>query len=91
MIAIFLLVILFLIFVYISIRNREGLMAQYTPINVDSDSTENIYEDILTDSNNSLYDQKYVQMDKNDVLLDMKYFNNATNILFAYKAKNLGI
>ncbi len=91
MITIILLVLLFLLFVYISIKNREGLMNQYTPINVDSESRLNIYDDVLKNPSSPLFDQKFVEMNKDDVLLDMKYFNNATNIIFAYKAKNFGV
>jgi hypothetical protein len=90
MFTIILLVLLFLLIAYISHKSREGLMNQYTPINV-TDENLNIYTDVLTNPSNSLFDQKYVEMNKEDVLLDMKYFNNATNILFAYKAKNFGI
>ncbi len=97
MIKIFLLVLLFLLFVYISIQQKEGLMNQYSPINVthkknddNSDDPTYIWKK-LTDTNSDLYDEKYTKMNEEDVLLDMKYFNNATNIIFAYQAKNIGI
>jgi hypothetical protein len=97
MIKIFLLVLLFLLIVYISIQKKEGLMNQYSPINVvhkkNDDGTEDptyIWKK-LTDPNSDLYNEKYPNMNEEDVILDMKYFNNATNILFAYQAKNIGI
>jgi hypothetical protein len=93
MIKIFLLVLLFLLIVYFQRQKeeKEGLMNQYDPIDVSTDGSSNIYEDKLTNPSDSLYEPKYTEMDKNDVLLDMKYFNNATNIIFAYQAKNFGV
>jgi hypothetical protein len=97
MIKIFLLVLLFILIVYISIQQKEGLMNQYSPINVtrkknddNSDDPTYIWKK-LTDTSSDLYDEKYTNMNEDDVLLDMKYFNNATNILFAYQSKNIGI
>ncbi len=97
MITIIFLVLLFLLYVYISMnfmkknQGKEGLMNQYSPINVNTDLSSNIYDNVLTNRTSSLFDQKYIEMNKEDVLLDMKYFNNASNIIFAYKAKNFGL
>jgi hypothetical protein len=90
MITIFTLVILFLFIVYLSIRQKEGLMNQYNPINVSNESNANYIWSKLTNPSDELYEDKYTKMNKDDVLLDMKYFNNATNILFAYQSKNIG-
>jgi hypothetical protein len=91
MITIFLLVLLFLFIVYLTITKKEGLTNQYKPINVtDETATDFIYKK-LTQPTESLYEPKYLKMDRNDILLDMKYFNNASNIIFAYKAKNIGV
>ncbi len=97
MITIIFLVLLFLLYVYISMNYmkknevKEGLMNQYSPINVNTDLSSNIYDNVLTNRTSPLFDQKYLEMKKEDVLLDMKYFNNASNIIFAYKAKNFGL
>ncbi len=97
MIKIFLLVLLFLLIVYISIQQKEGLMNQYSPINVthkkndDGNNDPTYIWNKLNDPDSDIYDEKYAKMDEEDVLLDMKYFNNATSILFAYQARNIGI
>lgn len=74
------LLLLFILIVYLS-KRKEGLMNQYSPINIRKTDPDYIYKKMIT-TGDTLYDSKFTVMKEADVISDMSYFNNATSIIY---------
>ena len=92
MIKIVLLLILFLIYVYVSTQ-KEGLK-NYQPIvrdnkvygvNVVKGNKNHIYNRLI-DPKDPLYQERFKSYHRSDVILDMQYFNNASYLMQSYNA-----
>lgn len=80
MIAILLVLIIFLFYVYI-IRLKEGLKNQYDPISVNNDMLDPLFTR-LTNLDDKFYDPKYSEYLYEDIKMDMQYFNNTSALLW---------
>ena len=80
MIAIILVLIIFILYVYV-IRSREGLQNQYDPISVNNDKLDPLFTR-LTSLEDKFYDPKYSEFLYEDIKMDMQYFNNTSALLW---------
>ena len=95
MIKIVLLLLLFLLYAYIS-RRREGLKNYLPIVGEDTEGKEKIYGvNVIKDHENhihsrlinpkdKLYQARFEEYHRSDVILDMQYFNNASYLMQAY-------
>lgn len=95
MIKIVLLLLLFLLYAYIS-RRREGLKNYLPIVGKDTSGNEKIYGvNVIKDHENhiylrltnprdKLYQPRFKEYHRSDVILDMQYFNNASYLMQAY-------
>ncbi len=74
------LLLLFIFIVFLT-KKKEGLMNQYSPINIRRSDNDYIYKKMTTPGD-ELYDKKFTLMNEADVVTDMSYFNNASSILY---------
>jgi hypothetical protein len=83
MIAILLVLIIFVIYVYLT-RLTEGLKNQYEPISVNNDLLDPLFTR-LTKLDDKFYDPKYSEFLYEDIKMDMQYFNNTSALLWKLK------
>ena len=83
MIAILLVLIIFVTYVYLT-RLNEGLKNQYEPISVNNDLLDPLFTR-LTSVEDKFYDQKYSEFLYEDIKMDMQYFNNTSALLWKLK------
>ena len=83
MIAILLVLIIFVIYVYLT-RLTEGLKNQYDPISVNNDLLDPLFTR-LTSIEDKFYDPKYSEFLYEDIKMDMQYFNNTSALLWKLK------
>jgi hypothetical protein len=80
MIAILLVLIIFVTYVYFT-RLNEGLKNQYEPISVNNDLLDPLFTR-LTTLEDKFYDPKYSEFLYEDIKMDMQYFNNTSALLW---------
>jgi hypothetical protein len=80
MIAILLVLIIFVTYVYLT-RLNEGLKNQYDPISVNNDLLDPLFTR-LTSIEDKFYDPKYSEFLYEDIKMDMQYFNNTSALLW---------
>jgi hypothetical protein len=83
MIAIILVLIVFIIYVYI-VRLKEGLRNQYDPISVNNDTLDPLFLRIMS-KNDPFYDPKYSEYRYEEIKMDLQYFNNTSALLWQLK------
>jgi hypothetical protein len=78
------LVSIFVFFVYVYWREREGLQNHTSPVSLLPDQTTgfNFYKKLTTESD-PLYNKKFEYYYNADIKADLSYFNNTSSLLYA--------